>query len=493
MNLICFRLSIILITTVSSVILFSCGEEEILEQIAPSVRNNNKPLPFEVTVLAVSDSFATIDWGPVYDVDHDILYHSIYLDNTLIASDLSVDGVYKFKKLIPNKSYSGIVVVTDKKTESVSANFSFSTKTAFYRFDRLFEGYNGNLPSGNSIIKSNNGGYVVVGIAASGEYYSGHGMYLQKLDDLGYEQWHVIYPSFEGNYRPKIIQSLSNHYTIANQESIARLDESGKMIWRMSTDADEIDKALYNAVVETTDNNILTVGTENNSATSRVGVVCKFNANGDLLWRKNYSLSERTEFYDIVASGDGKFAILGATGVSGNYDTSVIKIDGDGNVVFNEVYANTWFDIPERIQLTKDNGYIIAANTVGEADIIYARILKIDSQGNLIWENELLLDQIDLFNTYCHSIIQTTDGAYVFAGSNGYTRQSASLVKLNSSGDILWKQDFFPEGELNYLWSAWDIVESSDLGLVMLGRKSWYFDQNAERGMWILKKDQFGQ
>jgi len=491
------RLSIVITTALLILLSFSCGEKKIIEPITPFERNKNKPLPFEVSVLAVSDSFATIGWGPVYDIDHDVLYHSIYLDNSLVTSDLSTDGIYRFKNLLPNKSYVGMVVVTDKKTEPVSANFSFSTKPIFERFDRLFEGYNGNLPSGNTIIKSNNGGYVVAGIAGSGEYYSGHGLYLLKLDELGFEQWHAIYPSFQGSYRPKIIQSQNNDYLIANQESIARLDISGKLIWRKSVDAAAIGKTLYNGVVEMPDNSIITVGTKNiivnNIITSIIGVVSKFNINGGLLWSKNYLFSERTEFYDIVASGDGQFVILGATGVYGNYDTSAIKIDGDGNVVWQEVYTNTRFDIPERILLTSDNGYIIAANTIGETNIVYARILKIDSEGKMTWGNEFLFDEIDRFNTYCNSIIQTTDGAYVFAGSNGYTRQSASMVKLNSNGGVVWKQDFFPEGEVNYLWSAWGIVESSDLGLVLLGRKSWYLNQNAERGMWILKKDQFGQ
>lgn len=487
-----FRLSIILVTALSA-ITFSCGEKEILESIIPSERNNNKPLPFEVKVLDVSDSYATIDWGPVYDIDLDVLYHSIYLDNTLIASDILTDGIYKFKNLIPNKSYTGTVVVTDKKTESVSANFSFSTKTVFNRFDRLFEGYNGNLPSGNTIIKSNNGGYAVAGMAGSGEYYTGHGLYLVKLDELGYEQWHVIYPSFEGTYRPKIIQSQTNDYLVANQESIARLDVNGKLIWRKSVDAATIDKALYNSVVEAPDNSIIAVGTENNLETSRMGVVSKFNSDGGLLWRKNYALSERTEFYDIVASEDGQFVILGATGVYGDYDTSVIKIDGDGNLLWQEVYTNPQFNIPERILLTKDEGYIIATNAIGITAIVKARILKIDSQGKMIWENEFLFDDLDRFNTYCHSIIQTTDGAYAFTGSNGYVRQSAYMVKLNSAGGVVWKRDFYPEDEEKYLWSAWDIIESSDLGLVLLGRKSWYLNQNAERGMWILKKDQLGQ
>lgn len=313
---------------------------------------------------------------------------------------------------------------------------------------------------------------MVAGNAGSGEYYSGQGLYLVKLDELGFEQWHMIYPSFAGSYRPKIIQSHNHDYLIANQESIVRVDENGNLIWRKSVEAASIDKALYTAVVETADNSIITVGTENSLLpTSRIGVITKFNADGGVLWNRQYSFSTRTELYDVVASGDGQFTVLGATGVEGNYDTFALKIDGNGNTVWYQSYTNVRFDLPERIHLTKDNGYIIAANTIGERDIIYARILKIDDQGILTWEKEYLLDEIEGFNTYCHAIIQTTDGDYVFVGSNGYTRQSASLVKLNSSGGIVWTRNFFPPGEINYLWSAWDILESSDMGLVMLGKK----------------------
>lgn len=116
MLLLIFRLLTITTATLLAVIVVSCGEKEIIEPITPSERKNSKPLPFEVEVLAVSDSYATISWGPVYDIDSDVLQHSIYLENTLIASGLLRDGVYKFKNLVANKSYSGTVMVTDNKT-----------------------------------------------------------------------------------------------------------------------------------------------------------------------------------------------------------------------------------------------------------------------------------------------------------------------------------------------------------------------------------------
>jgi len=475
-----------------AMLLNSCREIEIFEQITPTIRNNSKPLPFEIKILAASDSFATISWGPVYDVDKDILYASIYLNDSLVISDLVSTSLYKFQNLKPNISYNGKIIVTDKKTDPVIVQFEFSTQSTFYRFDRLYDGYDGNIPVGNSIIKSGTGDYVVVGNAFFGEQYSGRGLYIAKFDKLGFEKWHTIHPSHEGFYRPRIIQSSSGDYLIANQESLVRVGEDGNLIWRKSTEDNLIDRALYNSVIEISNNNLLVVGTENDNETTRIGVVSKFTKDGELLWRKNYKLSGYTEFYDIVESADGQFIILGES-YYGTHNIFLTKIDEEGDIHWEKTYSNNgWSDIPERILLTKDGGYIIAANRIGERDIVYTKILKTDNQGNLVWENQFLLDEKEFFKSYVHSLIQTFDESFVWVGSNGYTKRSASIVKISSTGQIIWKRDFFPQEVSAYLWTAWDVVESIDLGLVVLGHKNWYESQLAERGLWIYKTDQFG-
>ena len=85
-------------------------------------------------------------------------------------------------------------------------------------------------------------------------------------------------------------------------------------------------------------------------------------------------------------------------------------------------------------------------------------LVKTDSQGNMLWNQT-----IDGYET--SPIIQTSDGGFVFAGSQG-------IIKTDSNGTLQWTKDdvTFPSlGIRPYLLGVSSLIETSDGALAGVG------------------------
>lgn len=167
----------------------------------------------------------------------------------------------------------------------------------------------------------------------------------------------------------------------------------------------------------------------------------------------------------------------------------VIKIDGDGNLLWEKSYKNYGYDEGLQITHTSDNGSIICAGNTGNYNIYSTRILKIDHEGNTQWDKSFLWSNSSTFGL---SIAQTPDGGYLFSGGNGYSPINGLLVKLDPEGVLIWKKEFKPD-YLDYVWVLVDLKLTKDGGVIMIGHKSsvWGYGEK-ELGMWLMKSDLSG-
>ena len=97
------------------------------------------------------------------------------------------------------------------------------------------------------------------------------------------------------------------------------------------------------------------------------------------------------------------------------------------------------------VKQTSDDGYIIAGCKSDSA-----WLLKLDMYGNQEWENTYNL--MDYWGT--KSVIQTSDGGYLFAGWVG-------IVKVDSLGEQEWKNQEHPSGMGAYPYYE-DVIEHSN-------------------------------
>ncbi len=75
---------------------------------------------------------------------------------------------------------------------------------------------------------------------------------------------------------------------------------------------------------------------------------------------------------------------------AGSYDAWVLKLDGSGNVQWQNTYGDIFVDAAYSIQQTTDGGYIVAGRTNSfgaSARGGDAWVLKLDGSGNVQWQN----------------------------------------------------------------------------------------------------------
>jgi len=120
-------------------------------------------------------------------------------------------------------------------------------------------------------------------------------------------------------------------------------------------------------------------------------------------------------------------------------------------------YGGDQFDQFRCVQQTSDGGYI-AFGEYEESDMNYARLMKLDSNGDIEWSvinydiNGSAYDVLMLMNY----VIQTSDGGYLASGHSDYYYTDGELGFWGIGG-FLWKTN--SDGDTEWLYFYYDVDE----------------------------------
>jgi hypothetical protein len=163
--------------------------------------------------------------------------------------------------------------------------------------------------------------------------------------------------------------------------------------------------------------------------------IIKLNKNGSIKWQKALGGLEDEAAFSVQETNDGGFIAAGeasfssgqVTGNHGTLDVWVVKLDINGNLLWQKSLGGTQRDFANSIQQTTDGGYIVAGGSFSnDGDVtghhgpnIYADywILKLDGGGNIQWKKTYGGSKGDI----AMSVRQTTDGGYIVAGNSAST------------------------------------------------------------------------
>lgn len=137
-------------------------------------------------------------------------------------------------------------------------------------------------------------------------------------------------------------------------------------------------------------------------------------------------------------------------------------MDLNGNLVWQKYLGGSGDDVANSIYQTTDGGYVIAGySTSNDGDVTGNHggsdcwVLKLDLNGNLVWQKSLGSTGSDSGT----SIQQTTDGGYIVAGVSGSNDGDVTgyhggiadfwVLKLDAAGNIVWQKSM---GERKKRW-----------------------------------------
>src|SRR5436190_20708432 len=87
--------------------------------------------------------------------------------------------------------------------------------------------------------------------------------------------------------------------------------------------------------------------------------VIRINTDGSTQWSKTFGSVQNDETASIISLGDGSFIVAGRTNsvLASNYDAFAIKLDANGNKVWDKIYQWSGNVVTTSIQATNDKGF----------------------------------------------------------------------------------------------------------------------------------------
>jgi hypothetical protein len=270
--------------------------------------------------------------------------------------------------------------------------------------------------------------------------------------------------------------------------------EKSKNEWQKSLGGDKNDEGLY--VLSTEDKGCLVLGyTESISMGDRDIWLIKFDETGEIQWDKKYGGKGRDYAKTVLKTEEG-YVIAGTSNSTSSknwdYDILLIKTDFNGTQEWNYTYGGSDAEEANSILQTEDGSYIITGSTssYGTKDAGDLWIVKLDNDGNHIWNRTFGNIGFD----EGRSIIEVENG-YVIAGktkshSNNTDYADAWLLKVNKTGHHEWNYTYGFEN--NDLFNQ---IIPSDNGFIMVGHTQ-NISQEEQKNNWngyIVKTDSDGK
>jgi hypothetical protein len=413
--------------------------------------------------------------------------------------------------------------------------FSCAKEEAEIAFDSLNTEFKGELDfiknfggSGNesaqAIVKTSDGGFAILGYTGSinGDISTKaeeeNDYWLLKFDENSNLQWNKTYGGSKDDIGQSLAQtsdggfiltgySMSSDGDASKNEGfhdnwILKLDAQGNLEWESSYGFSGHDHSYD--ILEASQGGYFFTGflditsaradgnTEKGNSLTSHGVGefwgTKIDEEGSVQWRGYFGGTNNDRAHGVVQTNDGGFVMAGFTesddfdisNTNGSYDFWVVKVDAFGNLIWEQSFGGEGIEVSYDIAKTADNGFVVVGNTFstngdillnhGESDMW---MIKLDEEGNLIWEQTYGGSQFDL----AQAVVQSKDGGFLITGNTKSDDKDSSLnngendiwvVKTNAFGDLVWEKSFGGSG----LDFGLDLLENIDGSILIVGESS---------------------
>ena len=332
---------------------------------------------------------------------------------------------------------------------------------------------------GRSLIQTQDGGYALIGSSASndGDATTNNGAqdyWLVKLDATGNISWEKSFGFLGNDIGISVMQTNDQGYILsgildvtasggqgntsrASQRHaggdywILKLNSSGNLEWSHYFGGNFTDTP--EGIVQTNDNGYIIAGgsdSEDTDISNNIGSydfwIVKIDASGNLVWEKSFGGTEIDEAKGIVKSNDGNFVIAGetrsnsidVTSNNGAADLWLIKIDNDGNLLWEKNLGGSSFDVARSISTTQDNGFLLVGSSrSNDGDVSQnkgqndAWVVKVDASGNMQWEIAVGGSNID----FSYGVTELNNGSVIAVGDT--SSNDGNIIENKGFSDLL--------------------------------------------------------
>ncbi len=205
-------------------------------------------------------------------------------------------------------------------------------------------------------------------------------------------------------------------------------------------------------------------------------------------WVKTYGGTGWEYGNAVVNSPDGGFVIAGGTSSfgAGASDVYLLKVDAEGNVVWERSFGGAGSDVANDLCVGHDGGYIIVGTThsfgAGNSDIL---LIGTDFSGSKLWQKTFGGDKYE----NGHAVIPTADGGYAVVGwTSSFDAQPNSVyfIKTDANGEAQAEKIYGVGGEVGH-----DLMQTADSGFVIVGSTESFGVADDNNNAYVIKTDKF--
>lgn len=285
---------------------------------------------------------------------------------------------------------------------------------------------------------------------------------------------------------------LSGHSNSFNERGdldiyLLRLSKVGEVLWSKTLDFFNGRDICYN-VAQMPDGGFAVYGHSNNEEGVFSPQLTRTNSEGKVIWTRRFANLLPVFSKAVDALADGSIVMSGRLATGGVY---LAKIDAMGEIAWENNYLG---NVAYNIHPTSDGGYILAGRQNFQQDsetgAFYTplQVVKTDENGNVVWER--VMGSGASLITRAFDVTETIAGSFVLIGSRtGETADTSNLlmVKLDEDGNVLWEREMLTQ---EYSYNNYEIEQTSDNGFMLIGNMGDPGD--AQRRSVLLKTDGFG-
>ncbi len=323
------------------------------------------------------------------------------------------------------------------------------------------------------------GGYIMAGSTGSNgpkefdQVFGNHGdrdIWVVKIGELGEIQWRKTYGGCGRDEVRDIIKTADGNYcviggTMSDNSGdvygahgdwdawVIKISASGELLWQKTLGGSGIDY-LY-SVAETSQGDLIVGGLSSSNDGDLNGQInrgiedywiAKLSSNGSIIWSKNYGGSNYDGVRSLCLANNGDIVATGVTysydgdvsGQHGSQDIWVLRIDSNGNLLWQKVFGGFWAESGYSVFQRSDNNFIVVGETTSsDGDVVGNHgdqdiwVIKFDGNGTL--KTQLCLGGSE-FDFARNAILGA--GQQIIIG--GTSNSNNGDVSNNIGGDDTW-------------------------------------------------------
>jgi uncharacterized delta-60 repeat protein len=317
-------------------------------------------------------------------------------------------------------------------------------------WDKTFGGAKAELA--RAVATLPNGGIIVAGETES-KGAGWNDAWIIRLDSDGNRLWDKTFGTAKWDTAEAIATLPDGGVAIAGNTNskgagksdiwVIRLDSDGNIVWDKTFGGGGSE--FSRAIATLPGGGLIVAGSTDSKGAGKSDVwVIRLDANGDMLWDKTFGGAASDTASDITVLPDGGIAVAGNTKSkgAGEDDVWVIRLDADGDTLWDKTVGSANIDIANAIEPVTGGGFTVVGRTSAKAPGKFdALVVRLDAKGNRLWAKILGGAEWDTAN----AITTFSDGGSIVAGnteSKGAGGSDVWVIRLDSDGNILWDKTF---------------------------------------------------